>query len=95
MAVSKGTIAKENLMQQFIAAVGDNYLGNEDGKKFYFTSTENGEPVQVCVTMTCPKTVFAASGQAQTATPTPASTTTTISAEDRAAVEELMAALGL
>lgn len=58
--MAKGSIAKENLMQSFIAAAGNNFIGEYD-KKFYFWSTENGERVQVAVSMTVPKNPIAAS----------------------------------
>lgn len=54
--MAKGAIAKDTLMKRFITAVGADYCGTEDGKKFYFMSTENGERVQVAVSMTVPKT---------------------------------------
>lgn len=56
---AKGSIAKDNLIKRFATAVGADYLGTDDGKKFYFISTENGEKVQVAITMTVPKTPFA------------------------------------
>lgn len=52
---AKGTEAKEKLIKSFIEASGDNYIGISD-KKYYFWSFENGEKVQVAVSLTCPKT---------------------------------------
>ena len=53
---AKGSIAKDNLIKRFATAVGDDYIGaSDDGKKFYFWSAENGEKVQVCISMTVPK----------------------------------------
>lgn len=57
--MAKGAVAKDTLMKRFITAVGADYCGTEDGKKFYFWSTENGEKVQVAVSMTVPKTPVA------------------------------------
>ena len=51
---AKGTEAKENLMKVLIEANKDNYVGCFD-KKYYFWSTEGGEKVQVCLSLTCPK----------------------------------------
>ena len=54
--MAKGTVAKEALMKRFIAAVGSDYAGTENDKDYYFWSQENGERVQIKVSMTCPKT---------------------------------------
>lgn len=53
--MAKGSIAKENLIKRFAAAVGEDYICEKD-KKFYFWSTENGERVQVAIALTVPKT---------------------------------------
>lgn len=53
--MARGNEAKEKLINKIIAALGDNYLGMFD-KKYYFTMSENGEQVQVAISMTCPKT---------------------------------------
>lgn len=57
---AKGTVAKENLIKRFATAVGSDYIGTEDGKKYYFWSIENGERIQVAITLTVPKTPIAA-----------------------------------
>lgn len=55
MAV-KGTEAKERLMKKIITAMpAEDYVGCVD-KKYYFWSIEDGQKVQVCMTLTCPKT---------------------------------------
>lgn len=55
--MAKGNTAKTNLINRFIEAAGSDYAGaSEDNKKFYFWSNEDGEKLQVCVTMTVPKT---------------------------------------
>jgi hypothetical protein len=53
--MARGNQAKDNLINKFIEAAGDKYLGMFD-KKYYFLSPENGEQIQVAVSMTCPKT---------------------------------------
>lgn len=53
--MAKGNEAKAALIKRFAAAVGADYLGEQD-KKYYFNSKENGEVVQIAVSMTCPKT---------------------------------------
>lgn len=57
MAV-KGTLAKKMFIDQAIAALGDAYVG-EVGGKHYFSFQENGEEVQVAVSLTCPKNPIA------------------------------------
>lgn len=55
--MAKGSIAKANLLDKFKTALGQDYVGmDSDGKKAYFWSTENGERMQVCISMTVPKT---------------------------------------
>lgn len=55
---ARGNVAKANLINKIIEALPNEYAGNEDNKKYYFNSYENGETVQVCITMTCPKVPF-------------------------------------
>ena len=52
---AKGTLAKENLIKKFASALPEGtYIGEFD-KKYYFWSEENGERVQVALSLTCPK----------------------------------------
>lgn len=53
--MAKGAQAKEALIKRFATAVGADYCGEAD-KKYYFWSQENGERVQIAVSLTCPKT---------------------------------------
>lgn len=57
MAV-KGTLAKKMFVDKAIAAMGDAYVG-EVGGKHYFSFQENGEEVQIAVSLTCPKNPIA------------------------------------
>ena len=59
--MAKGNEAKAALIKRFAAAVGADYLGEQD-KKYYFNSKENGEVVQIAVSMTCPKTPITFNG---------------------------------
>ena len=63
--MAKGNIAKENLINKIIESLGESYLGTYD-KKYYFVMPENGEKVQIAISMTCPKTPveFAATNDA-------------------------------
>lgn len=104
--MARGNEAKEKLIQNFIKSNSENYIGCFD-KKYYFWSTENGEKVQVCVALTCPKTpidgtetvaaapnvsdVFDWSGAA----PVQTTVATEISEEEQENLKVLMEKLGL
>lgn len=64
MAV-KGQVAKENFVQKVIELFKDNYVGCVD-KKWYFWEEENGERVQVAISLTCPKTPVSVSNYTPT-----------------------------
>lgn len=51
----KGAIAKEKVTETIAKAFGKDFLGIVD-KKIYVQAEEDGEQVQVCIAMTCPKT---------------------------------------
>ena len=53
--MAKNDEAKRLIIEKIKAALGDAYIG-EEAKKYYFWSTENGEKVQVAISLTCPKT---------------------------------------
>lgn len=52
--MAKGTIAKNVVAQKIAAAFGADFVGEFD-KKLYVWAEENGEKVQIAITMTCPK----------------------------------------
>ena len=103
---TKGSIAKQNLIDKFIAAVGeDNYVGTSDNK-YYFWSTENGERIQIAVALTCPKVPMAKAGNLDFDTgrnfeniaAAPAvnnNPTTEISEAEKKNIADLLASLGL
>lgn len=51
----RGTEAKAYAIKKIAEAFGDNFVGEID-KKVYINCPENGEMVQIAITMTCPKT---------------------------------------
>ena len=53
--MAKGSAAKEVVTNTIKNAFGTNFIGEFD-KKLYVWSTENGEPMQVAISLTCPKT---------------------------------------
>ena len=53
--MARGSIAKEAVVNKIAAAFGENYIGEYD-KKYYVWANENGEKVQIAISLTCPKT---------------------------------------
>ena len=58
---ARGQVAKEYVEKKLVEAFGGNYLGVSD-KKIYVQAPENGEMVQVAITLTCPKVPVAFEG---------------------------------
>lgn len=90
--MARGTIAKTNLLEKFKTALGQDFVGMDaDGKKAYFWSDENGEKVQVCITMTVPKTPLTAAAPQEmvfdSATP--------VGEDEQATLDRLMKELNL
>ncbi len=52
--MAKGAIAKENVVKKIVEAFGEDFIGEQD-KKVYVWGMENGEKVQVAISLTCPK----------------------------------------
>ena len=52
--MAQGNIAKKNVEKKIIEAFGKDYITTID-KKIYLWSEENGERIQIALTMTCPK----------------------------------------
>ena len=53
--MARGQEAKNYVAKKLAEAFGADYIGEID-KKYYVWSKENGERVQVAISMTCPKT---------------------------------------
>lgn len=51
---AKGTLAKENVINKIINALGDDYIGEFD-KKYFCWADDGGTKVQVSISLTCPK----------------------------------------
>lgn len=99
--MARGVEAKAALIKRFAAAVGADYLGEQD-KKYYFNSKENGEVVQIAVSMTCPKTPVVFNGHGgdlnfdDDEAPAPAGTSPVEMTDDeQATLERLMKELDL
>ena len=53
--MAKGTIGKQNVINKIKQAFGADFIGEYD-KKIYVWTTENGERIQIALSLTCPKT---------------------------------------
>ena len=52
--MAKGTIGKQNVINKIQQAFGADYIGEYD-KKIYVWTQENGERIQIALSLTCPK----------------------------------------
>lgn len=52
--MARGQIAKDLVEKKIIEAFGQNYIGIQD-KKLYVIAKENGEDIQIAISLTCPK----------------------------------------
>lgn len=59
--MAKGAEAKDFVTKKIREIFQDDFIGS-DGKKIYVWSTEGGEPMQVAISLTCPKVPFQADG---------------------------------
>ena len=106
--MARGSVAKEWVAQKIIECFGRDQVIMSD-KKLYINTKEDGMPIQVCVALTCPKTMVGEEAAAAVATaktgvdfgafgtpttPEP-SKAAEITQEERQTVQELMKALGL
>ena len=103
--MARGAQAKSKVEQIISSAFKDNFLGIYD-KKLYVQAEENGEMVQIAISLTCPKTPVVVSEKplifdnklnfedGATIIPHP-QVQTEISDEERQTVKELMERLGL
>ena len=55
--IARGTIAKQVITNKLQEAFGADFLGEVE-KKIYLQAPENGEMVQIAISMTCPKTAI-------------------------------------
>ena len=103
--MARGAQAKNKVEQIISSAFKDNFLGIYD-KKLYVQAEENGEMVQIAISLTCPKTPVVISDKPLnfddnlnfedgiTIIPHPQAQTE-ITDEERQTVKELMERLGL
>ena len=66
--MARGNQAKTEVIEKIIETFGQDQCFSYD-KKLYITTKEDGAPIQVCLTLTCPKTLVSPSGAAAPAEP--------------------------
>ena len=102
MAV-KGAIFKKEITDKILATFPGSFLYN-DGKEIRVVGMEEGQEIQVKVSLTCAKTNVEPNGEnampgivatVSSTVETPISTNTEVTAEEKQNVQKLMAALGL
>lgn len=107
---ARGNVAKERVGKILREAFGENYIAEQD-KKHYVWVDDDGERVQIAISLTCPKTFIEVDGSAipkaadgglnfeEDAAPVvkaaPAEHVVEISSEERYNITALMEKLGL
>ena len=104
--MAKGAIAKEQIASRLAELFGEDWIGEVD-KKYYLWTVENGERIQIAISMTCPKNYATAAATAPaTLAPKPAeegfdwddaphTAAPQITEDEKANIEKLMEQLGL
>ena len=63
--MAKGAIGKQNVIEKIKTAFGADFIGEYD-KKIYVWTQENGERIQIALSLTCPKVQVAVAEAAAT-----------------------------
>lgn len=107
--MAKGAIAKEQIANKLAELFGEDWIGEVD-KKYYLWTIENGERIQIAISMTCPKNYATAAAPAAstpaTLAPKPAeegfdwddapqTAAPQITEDEKANIKKLMEQLGL
>ena len=102
--MAKGNGAKALVVKKLIEAFGEDYIGEYD-KKHFVWSKEDGEKIQVAISLTCPKVpvgsvnISAAAGkidfEAESTIAPTSFTPAEMTEEEKENLAELMAKLGL
>ena len=104
--MAKGAIGKQNVINKIKAAFGADFIGEYD-KKIYVWTQENGERIQIAMSLTCPKVQVAVTDAPvtgdfnfeddvpNTVVAAGAYQPADITEDERARVNDLMAKLGL
>ena len=100
--MAKGTVAKEQIAKKMAEVFGADWIGERD-KKYYLWANENGERIQIAISMTCPKTPIGEAGATtdsnvlnfEDGTTAGGETPIEITIDEKKNVVDLMARLGL
>lgn len=98
----KGSIAKEQIAKKMAEVFGADWIGERD-KKYYLWANENGERIQIAISMTCPKTPVGEAGASvdsnvlnfEDGATAGGETQVEITVDEKKNVADLMARLGL
>ena len=99
---AKGTVAKQKIMDRLAVYFGSDFIGVQDNKMYIWTE-ENGERLQIALSMTCPKNwLDTAARPAEEdrsdwdfSDPTQPPAQVEITADEQKNLEEMMKRLGL
>ena len=104
--MARGNDAKQQVIQKISQAFGSDWIGEVD-KKYYVWANENGEKLQIAITLTCPKTMVEVAAPTKPATFgnkidfeagdnfIPPARAVEITEEEKKNLEDLMKKLGL
>ena len=98
----KGAVAKEQIAKKMAETFGADWIGERD-KKYYLWANENGERIQIAISMTCPKTPVGEGGASadsnvlnfEDGATAGGETQVEITVDEKKNVADLMARLGL
>lgn len=100
--MAKGAVAKEQIAKKMAETFGADWIGERD-KKYYLWANENGERIQIAISMTCPKTPVGEAGVSadsnvlnfEDGATAGGETQVEITVDEKKNVADLMARLGL
>ena len=100
--MAKGAVAKEQIAKKMAEVFGADWIGERD-KKYYLWANENGERIQIAISMTCPKTPIGEAGATadsnvlnfEDGATASGETPIEITTDEKKNVADLMARLGL
>ena len=100
--MAKGAVAKEQIAKKMAEIFGADWIGERD-KKYYLWANENGERIQIAISMTCPKTPVDEAGASadsnvlnfEDGATAGGETQVEITVDEKKNVADLMARLGL
>ena len=86
--MAKGGTSKDKIIDALKAALPEHWVGMDDKKRAVFEFVESGEPIQVAVSLTCPKTLIPRQGTPSPTITTPSSDTGAFVTAEAAAKEK-------